>query len=1051
MQPIFEAKYLAIKWKDKNTVSDIIESINPIKIEVENVTSYKMEIQTYKRIEDGSDGQIAFHFLNEENDIQPYFVKANNEKIYLIKIKDSRNKKEWWIEDGVWSKKYNCRLSELWNHVGETSICFDNIICRINIRAITFTKEQLKTYLESFKNDFRYLILEKNSLTNAEIKNSNNNRCKELNGKNLKYLKIFAENISKILNNPKKELKETQSLKDIKKTKPIAKTFMEIASNGYKKKLTSRDVVESFNVAENKYIHFILSQVYLIVLNINKISLHREVFYKEEEEGVGNRLSEFKNLGNFKRVNEEILQNDIDDLKRKIDKDNIKYKNIIEQCISNQNPELEKQLKIEITQPKIEDIINEAIAKQIKSNDINIEKFHIKLISKQKEYYSNISQFWGEIKIKDEWYKFENPKDSLSLEFNKDIFGNIFKENSEYVIEAHVEKDKRERKDKNGSIYKRYFKYIQNIELLNSTNKVYDISYQTLFVKLDKKQEDFNNKIQFKGKIKSNINDNWFEFKNKNNSFILEFDKDKFEDILKEYSEYKITAFIGKLEYKWEKDEKKGIIHKRYFKYITSLEQISLSYEEVQLKKYKKMKEILPYQDWKIPLNRKEKLEREREISFLEKQTKDLANKLNINSKHFEEIESILKILFCNLKKIEKLSISKDSYFPNSMTFVQNQNYQAAHIYYNHIKNMIEINADFFTKIEKIGIHDLPTLYERWCLLQIIKVLMDSFHFIPEDNWKQKLLAQMLNEKYELKDEKKRRNVSIKFINKNIEKIIVLWYEKELRGENSQRPDFVLDIESTKTKNKHRLVMDAKFHEDVNIKCLINTLYPSLDIDNITDLDKKCSKPNDKIDKKNYSENNNNTVFIVHPDTNKSIKKRKNPSNWGTDAYYGETDMFDYEWDKDYYPNHKYGSILLSPINKNRYGSFLDNLQRLIGMIMQYTMEDNKNIRLFSDLETKYTIANPEAKEKEFCIKCGSHDINQKSSGISKSKRGYYYEKECSECKHSFVYFYCWNCGCRLIKNGSYWSYHAAQTLDEFDIKCPQCNKFWFEKGRGDI
>ena len=50
---------------------------------------------------------------------------------------------------------------------------------------------------------------------------------------------------------------------------------------------------------------------------------------------------------------------------------------------------------------------------------------------------------------------------------------------------------------------------------------------------------------------------------------------------------------------------------------------------------------------------------------------------------------------------------------------------------------------------------------------------------------------------------------------------------------------------------------------------------------------------------------------------------------------------------------------------------------------------ENKNIRLFSDLETKYTIANPEAKEKEFCIKCGSHDINQKSSGISKSKRGY--------------------------------------------------------------
>ena len=35
---------------------------------------------------------------------------------------------------------------------------------------------------------------------------------------------------------------------------------MEIASTGFKKKLTSRDTIESYNVAENKYIYFMIDK-----------------------------------------------------------------------------------------------------------------------------------------------------------------------------------------------------------------------------------------------------------------------------------------------------------------------------------------------------------------------------------------------------------------------------------------------------------------------------------------------------------------------------------------------------------------------------------------------------------------------------------------------------------------------------------------------------------------------------------------------------------------------------------------------------------------------
>lgn len=52
----------------------------------------------------------------------------------------------------------------------------------------------------------------------------------------------------------------------------------------------------------------------------------------------------------------------------------------------------------------------------------------------------------------------------------------------------------------------------------------------------------------------------------------------------------------------------------------------------------------------------------------------------------------------------------------------------------------------------------------------------------------------------------------------------------------------------------------------------------------------------------------------------------------------------------------------------------------------------------------------------------------------------------CEDCKHSFIYFYCWSCKNRLIKNGSYWSYHAFQALEPLDIQCPHCAKFWYQK-----
>ena len=54
---------------------------------------------------------------------------------------------------------------------------------------------------------------------------------------------------------------------------------------------------------------------------------------------------------------------------------------------------------------------------------------------------------------------------------------------------------------------------------------------------------------------------------------------------------------------------------------------------------------------------------------------------------------------------------------------------------------------------------------------------------------------------------------------------------------------------------------------------------------------------------------------------------------------------------------------------------------------------------------------------------------------------------DCQECNHHFVYFYCWSCDNRLIKNGRYWNYHSSHATEPFDIKCPHCGRYWYQMG----
>lgn len=158
--------------------------------------------------------------------------------------------------------------------------------------------------------------------------------------------------------------------------------------------------------------------------------------------------------------------------------------------------------------------------------------------------------------------------------------------------------------------------------------------------------------------------------------------------------------------------------------------------------------------------------------------------------------------------------------------------------------------------------------------------------------------------------------------------------------------------------------MDAKFYQDINngrhgdLRQVVNELY------------------NDK----DYAEGGQNAVYILHPCA-KAVPIRSTPQEWSRDNYYGEVRLFD--WDNSP-PDHRYGGGL-SPIAN---GIYLDPLQRAIGMVLQYGMENNETTA------GKYGAL---SENGFFCLVCGSSDVSCRQS--PKNQKAWW--TTCNNCNHS--------------------------------------------------
>ncbi|MBP4058346.1 hypothetical protein [Aeromonas sp. Prich7-2] len=417
---------------------------------------------------------------------------------------------------------------------------------------------------------------------------------------------------------------------------------------------------------------------------------------------------------------------------------------------------------------------------------------------------------------------------------------------------------------------------------------------------------------------------------------------------------------------------------------------------------------------WKRKLNARELNEQEKEKKSLLNRIDFYTTNQSLSEYVYRKIEPKLRKIYKVIQEFKALGVTPSSHFPSSMTFVQNPHYQGVHHYYKSLKDLTNLADENLLvnleEIDSIGLVNMPLLYERWCLLQIIKVLKESFRFVPEDNWKYQLIDAIKT---------KKNDIAIHFSNADSKRFIKLTYEKTLS--NGKRPDFVLDLnwyalndEQNQVCHTKRFIMDAKFYDEETFNRfggLMNVISLLRDV-------------------KDYSEQHSNPVFLIHP-CKKALPEVVTAQSWGKYSYLGEINI-----GKEEKPNHDYGGILLNPIDKELYN---DELQRLLGLLLQYKLED-ADVKL-SESENDLTISQP------FCIRCGSANvkpvvktsyyINKQGQRVLRTSRSVW--MQCMECEQFISYNHCRNTDTRLIKNGLYWTYHSARAIEPFNIKCPHC------------
>ncbi|MGO7375077.1 hypothetical protein [Rhizobium ruizarguesonis] len=379
----------------------------------------------------------------------------------------------------------------------------------------------------------------------------------------------------------------------------------------------------------------------------------------------------------------------------------------------------------------------------------------------------------------------------------------------------------------------------------------------------------------------------------------------------------------------------------------------------------------------------------------------------------------------------EHLRVVSSSKFPLGTRFFQAPIYAAALAAYHKVSELEKrtgLSGDVLHRLGRINTLHASALYERWCLIKIIGILMQDFGFKPDGGWVQHLVSS-ISQAGQPND----AGFSLSFT--RVHPSMTARFDVEPKLANGRRPDFrlrftvgggpVLKSDDDErgwgrrvpnvrevTRPQSGLVMDAKFR----------TRWKPDELPSMLRL---------LVDTKKYGQDGDR-VFILQP-AKAAIAHRTSPLGWGRDCDYGQ----------QHPTGHAHGNIQLAadPI----FGAAsLTNLRRLIALQLQQVFPepeveevrdgngDGDNGRWSNTTENCRS-------NSTFCITCGeAHEpADVKPDRTERGNRKWYYS--CTRCGTGTMQTRCFGCGTFLHKNGLQMTYHLTVADQISNVVCFDC------------
>ena len=453
---------------------------------------------------------------------------------------------------------------------------------------------------------------------------------------------------------------------------------------------------------------------------------------------------------------------------------------------------------------------------------------------------------------------------------------------------------------------------------------------------------------------------------------------------------------------------------------------------------------------WLAPLSSRERAETMAAARTAERRGAVLRTMAERTNRLAVALDSCASALGRTDARLIRLGVGRDAQMPTGMRYSMHPGYASCLSAFRRVETLTRgegLGTNALDAVDRIGTLHASALYERWCLVKILAVLVDDYRFEPERDWKERLVTAVTGVP---------EPFALRLYRPDIELGAVLEVQPVLK--NGRRPDFRLRFA--------HVARDAARAVDGDWAAFDLCLF-----DGITGLiaDAKFRtrwRPGEVSDmaasllrEKRY-DSEGDRVFVLHP-VPTSVLRPTSPLGWGPHCDYGHN-----RGDR-----HRGGTVLLAPAAGGNDGR--QHLRRLIGLELQARFPqpeagawDASSTPGFETVDADPSQSCPRTRgsgrfsaaedacscrqnvwsSASFCLSCGDSHRGGRVTARCTSAGQRYWVLSCEGCGLQTTRTHCYGCQGVLFKNYIEYTYHRTAADQITNVICPDCGNYFDEE-----